>query len=117
MNDGPLIASVRTVPAVQLRTVAWVKLVLSHATPAGDGDPAIRHDAAFPSVNRLVAVAGSTTWSSRGPQQNGPPPCVHDATTARTRLFVPRQPTGHSVREPVWVNRLRWLPPPLRSST
>src|SRR5439155_22810104 len=108
-------AMVRTVPAVQFRTFDW--LPSQQMAPAGEGDPAIRHAIVLPSAKRRAAVAGATTCSSWGPQQKGPPPWLPEATTAATRLLVPYQPTGHSVRAPVAPQRPTWSPPPMRSPT
>src|SRR5439155_1621599 len=101
---GSGIAMVRTVPAVQFRTLDW--LPSQQMAPAGEGDPAIPHAMVLPSVKRRAAVAGSTTCSSWGPQQKGPPPWLHEATTATTRVLVPCQPTGHSVRAPATLAQL-----------
>src|SRR3989442_2706664 len=98
-NSGPGTAKLRTVPAVQLRTFDWAPS--QQMSPAGEAGPTIGHAVKSPMVKRRVALAGSITCSSWIPQQNGPPPCVHEGTTATTRLLVPCQPIGHSVLAPV----------------
>src|SRR5215831_17046036 len=108
-------ANVVTVPAVQLRTVALVKAASTQATPAGVAGPATWQFGP-PRTNRRTAVAGSTTCSSIGLQQKGPPPWVQELTLATTRLFVPCHPVGQRVDSPVSLNIWCWFAPP-RSST
>src|ERR1700724_3308840 len=98
-------------PPFQLTPVALVKFGLfSQTAPAWEGEPASTHWLP-PRVKRRTAVAGSTTCSSSGPQQNAPPPGVHAGTFASTTLLAPCQPMGHSVLAPDCVNRSFCEPP------
>src|SRR6266849_7986748 len=84
---------VLTMPPVHVSCLRSDVDVSSHTTPAGDAAPATTQ-VGPPSVKWRTAVAGSTTCSSCGDAEKGPPPCVHAGTLATTRLSVPCQPIG-----------------------
>src|SRR5579859_7572925 len=107
---GPAIGYDRVTAPVQLRTFTWSNALVSHSAPAGVAAPT-GMQVLPPRVKRRPAVAGSTTWSSCGPQQVGPPPCEQDGTFATTRLSLPCQPIGQSEYAPVSVKSLTWLVP------
>src|SRR5258708_33661673 len=73
-STGPWIAKLLTVTPPQLRTLAAAKLlVASQTTPDTETGPAITQ-LLPPRVSFRTAVDASTTCSSSGPQQKGPPP-------------------------------------------